>query len=117
MSRVSSYDPREYQVYTVQQRPWQSNPDLRMQKWNPKSAIAANLGLHSSSVDDSLDVIEIMKKKKQILAQLLQDPANESSYRYIVYMHNKAGLILLRIRARLLILSFHVFVTNSHAIV
>lgn len=80
MSRVSSYDPRDFQVYTVQQRPWQSSPDLRMQKWKPTSL--SNLGLNTSSVDGSLDVVELMKRKKQFLAQLLQEKTTEEdSYR------------------------------------
>lgn len=85
MSRVSSYDPRDFQVYTVQQRPWQSSPDLRMQKWKPTSL--SNLGLNTSSVDGSLDVVELMKRKKQFLAQLLQEKtAEEDSYRFRLYL-------------------------------
>ena len=84
MSRVSS-DMRDFQVYTVQQRPWQSNPDLRMQKWKPNAIAGTNIGLHSSSVDDSLDVVEIMKRKKQFLAQLLQErTTEEDSYRFSI---------------------------------
>jgi hypothetical protein len=82
MSRVSSSDPRDFQVYTIQQRPWQSNPDLRMQKWKPNAIAANTIGLHSSSVDESLDVVEFIKRKKQFLAQLLEEKTTEEdSYR------------------------------------
>ena len=77
MSRMSSSDNwnREFQVYHVQQRPWQSFPDLRLQKWPPGNA---SFGLNGSSVaDDSLDVIDFIKKKKQLLSQLFQTKAVE----------------------------------------
>lgn len=75
MSRVSSADPRDFQVYTVQQRPWQSSPDLRIQKWKPTPL--STMGMNTSSVDGSFDVVELMKRKKQFLAQLLQDKTLE----------------------------------------
>ena len=56
MSRVSSSDPRGFQVYTIQQRPWQSNPDLRMQKWKP-NAIAANTIGYTKTALDSQNII------------------------------------------------------------
>ena len=77
MSRVSSFDQRDFQVFPVQQRPWQSSPDLRMEKWKPISK--------ALSVEDSttLDVVEVMKtNKKQFLAQLFQERTAEAeSYR------------------------------------
>lgn len=82
MSRVSSADPRDFQVYTVQQRPWQSSPDLRIQKWKPTPL--STMGLNTSSVDGSLDVVELMKRKKQFLAQLLQEKSvEEDSFRFL----------------------------------
>lgn len=77
MSRMSSSDNwnREFQVYHVQQRPWQSFPDLRLQKWAPANA---SFGLNGSTgADDSLDVIDFIKKKKQLLSQLFQTKAVE----------------------------------------
>lgn len=83
MSRMSSSDNwnREYQVYHMQQRPWQSFPDLRIQKWQPTNS---SFGLNASSGgDDSLDVIDFIKKKKQLLSQLFQAKAAEDdSFRY-----------------------------------
>lgn len=82
MSRVSSSDPRDFQVYTFQQRPWQSNPDLTMQKWKPNALSRTNLGFHSSSTEGSLDVLDLMKQKKQFLTQLLGGKkAGEDPYR------------------------------------
>ncbi len=66
MSRVSS-SSRDYQVYTVlQQRPWQSSPDLRGGKLN---ALLFN---------ESLDLADLLqKKKKQFLAELLRERNSE----------------------------------------
>ncbi|XP_032780098.2 uncharacterized protein LOC116918456 [Daphnia magna] len=82
MSRVSSSDPRDFQIYTVQQRPWQSNPDLRMQKWKPNALTKTNLGFHSSSAEDSLDALDLLNQKKQFLKQLFGEKKDdEGSYR------------------------------------
>lgn len=76
MSRVSSSDPREYQVYAFQQRPWQSSPDLRMEKWKPSATNNTNMA--APSAQDSLDVVDFIKdKKQQFLAQLLKEKAVE----------------------------------------
>jgi hypothetical protein len=53
-----------------------------MQKWKPNAIAANTIGLHSSSVDESLDVVEFIKRKKQFLAQLLEEKTTEEdSYR------------------------------------
>ena len=79
MSRVSSGDPRDFQVYPVQ-RLWQSSPDLRVEKWKPPTRT-------KNSLDESaLDVVDMMRtSKKQFLAHLFQERTNESEpYRYIL---------------------------------
>ncbi len=79
MSRVSSGDPRDFQVYPVQ-RLWQSSPDLRVEKWKPPTST-------KNSLDESaLDVVDMMRtSKKQFLAHLFQERTNESEpYRYIL---------------------------------
>jgi len=79
MSRVSSYDMRDFQVYTVQ-RPWQSNPDLRMEKWKPVTTCGSTLT--PSSANESLETVDVVKKKK-LMAQLFQErEAEEHSYRF-----------------------------------
>lgn len=50
-----------------QQRPWQSNPDLRTAKFN---TFLFN--------DESLDLAELLsKEKKQFLTELLREQSNE----------------------------------------
>lgn len=73
MSRVSSsVDTRDFHVYPVLQRLWQSTPDLRLEKWKPQQA--------NTSIDESaLDVVDMMKaSKKQFLEQLFRERTAEA---------------------------------------
>lgn len=80
MSRVSSSALKDFQTYSLQQRPWQSNPDLRIEKWKPNSS--STLILNSSSANDSIDVFDVVKKKK-LESEILEERAvEEESYRF-----------------------------------
>ena len=75
LSRVSS-SFGDFQVYNSVQRPWQSSPDLRLEKWKPSQ-------LCLPAADGSLDVIDVLKKKKHFLAELFKERSTEDeSYRY-----------------------------------
>ena len=76
LSRVSS-SFGDFQVYNMQQRPWQSNPDLRLEKWTKPSQLCL------PAPDDSLNFIDVVKKKQDFLSELFNERSEENeSYRY-----------------------------------
>lgn len=76
LSRVSS-SFGDFQVYNLQQRPWQSSPDLRLEKWTKPTQLCL------PAADDTLDIIDVVKKKKHLLSELLNERSEEDqSYRY-----------------------------------